>query len=143
MRQQSRQNRGGHSKKGRVLSFCNTWVKTWGPQIQRLYCTSLVYLDVSKLPLSVEENSACTCSVPFTHIILCMKLHVFGSYFSMQPRSLVKHYSISNSLDSVSIPQTDLPRLSAAVQHKVKDGIRTTWGQGEEKDPSQLKECQN
>lgn len=61
----------------------------------------------------------------------------------MQPHCLVKHYSISNNLDSVSIPQTDLPRLSAAVQHKEKDGIGTTWGQGEEKDPSQLRECQH
>lgn len=61
----------------------------------------------------------------------------------MQPKCLVKHYSVSNNLDSVSTPQTDLPRLSAAVQRKEKDGIRTTWGQGEEKDASQLKECQH
>lgn len=46
----------------------------------------------------------------------------------MQPICFIKHYSVSNNLDSVSIPQTDLPRLSAAVQHKEKDGIRTTWG---------------
>lgn len=43
----------------------------------------------------------------------------------------------------MSILQTDLPRLSAAVQHKEKDGIGTTWGQGEEKHPSQLKDCQH
>lgn len=35
----------------------------------------------------------------------------------MQPRFLVKHYSESNNADSGTIPQTDLPRLSAAVQH--------------------------
>lgn len=38
----------------------------------------------------------------------------------MQPRFLVKHYSESNNVDSGTIPQTDLPRLSAVVQHMRK-----------------------
>lgn len=32
-------------------------------------------------------------------------------------------------MGSGTIPQTDLPRLSAAVQHNKKDGIRTKRGQ--------------
>lgn len=68
--------------------------------------------------------------------------NVYGTHFTRQPRRLVKHYGVSNSMYSVSISQADLPRLSAAVQHKVRDGVRTTWGQGQEKDPSQMKERQ-
>lgn len=52
----------------------------------------------------------------------------------MQPIYLVIHYSVSKNRERESIPQTDLPRVSAAVQHKETDGIRTTWGQGEEKE---------
>ena len=43
---------------------------------------------------------------------------------------------------TICVCSTNLPRLSAAVQHKERDGIDTTWGKGEEKDPSQLKKCQ-
>lgn len=46
----------------------------------------------------------------------------------MQPRCLVKHYSVNNNLDSESVPQADLPRLSAAVQHKEKNGYRNHMG---------------
>lgn len=34
-------------------------------------------------------------------------------------------------MNSGTIPQTDLPRLSATLQHNKKDGIRTKQGQRE------------
>lgn len=51
--------------------------------------------------------------------VLCMKLNICGGFFTMQPRCLLKHWSECNSVDSGSIPPPDLPRWSAAVQHKV------------------------
>lgn len=38
--------------------------------------------------------------------------------FTVQAGFLVKHYCRCNNVDRGFTPQTDLPRLSAAVQHK-------------------------